>query len=115
MPAAPANPPGITPRAPRSKVQREAKVAKLEVNVKGDLTLEVGQSATLMAIPFDADGNPVHGLMAEWQSTIPQLVSITKEGRVTAVAPGSALVTATAGQKTSVNRFANYGGPARPE
>src|SRR5262249_13781643 len=53
MPPTPVNPPGITPPPPLTKAEREAKVVRLETNVQGSLTLEVGRSVNLMAGPKD--------------------------------------------------------------
>jgi RHS repeat-associated protein len=89
----------VEPPRPLSKGEREAKVARLEANVGDDLTLEAGQQVQLMAVPYDANGDAIHGLNAEWESENPEVASITKSGEATALSAGKAVLRASAGQK----------------
>lgn len=100
----PPNPPAsaaIRPEPPRSRSAREARVARIVLNLRGGVTLAPGESVQLVAVPEDDEGNAVHGVTAEWQSVNSQTVVVTKEGEATALAAGVAPVTARVGQ-TSV-------------
>jgi len=100
----PPNPPAsaaIRPEPPQARSVREARVARLVLNLGGGVTLAPGESVQLMAVPEDDEGNTVHGVVAEWQSLNSQAVVVTKEGEATAVAAGVAPVTATIGQTST--------------
>ena len=84
---------------PPSKAEREAKVGSIKLDLDGDLTIESGVRRILMAIPLDKDGDPIHGLLAEWESSDKNTISITKDGRAVAGNSGKAKLTARAGQK----------------
>jgi RHS repeat-associated protein len=91
------------PRRLRTKEEREARVARLEVNPSGEIITEPERPIVLMAIPLDARGEAVQGLSAEWESSDPRVVRVTPGGEAVAVNPGAALITAQAGgKKTSV-------------
>ncbi len=99
----PPNPPpsaSIRPEPPQSRPAREARVARLELNLRGRVTLAPGQSVQLVAVPVDDDGNPVHGVAAAWQSLSSQTVTVSQEGEAKALAAGVAPVTATIGQRS---------------
>jgi hypothetical protein len=102
MPSAPPSSASDSPRRPHTKTEREARVVRLKINLPRNPTVEVGRSAHLMAVPFDADDNPVHGVMAEWQSSRPEIVSVTSEGEAVAIAPGVAVLTGSAAGKRVV-------------
>jgi hypothetical protein len=87
------------PKLPPTKAEREAKVAGIRVDLPDELTIESGQRRILMAIPLDKDGNAIHGLLAEWESSDKNIIAITKEGRAVAGNPGKARLTVGAGQK----------------
>jgi uncharacterized protein YjdB len=57
--------------------------------------LVVGQTRQLQAEPRGASGEPLGGRIVVWSSSASQLVTVTSTGLVTAVAPGSATITAT--------------------
>jgi hypothetical protein len=100
----PPNPPssaGVRPDWPQHKSDREARVNHLELNIKDKITLTPGESVQLVAVPEDENGNPIHGVIAEWQSRNSQTVVVTSEGEVTALAAGVAPVTATVGQEST--------------
>src|SRR5213083_1386954 len=58
-------------------------------------TVQVGQTAQLTATPQDASGNPLTGRVITWQSSNGAVASVNSSGLVTAVAVGSATITAT--------------------
>ena len=58
-------------------------------------TLTVGQTVTLVANPLDAAGQPLTGRTVTWSSGSAGIASVSSAGVVTAVAAGSAVITAT--------------------
>src|SRR5712692_3368018 len=92
MPAEPPRSASDTGHPPHTKAERESKVSKLEINTRGDVPLQVGQRMLLSAIPLDANGNAIHGLAAEWESSNPQVVSVTNRGEAVAGIPGIAQI-----------------------
>ncbi len=58
-------------------------------------TLTVDQTAQLTAVAKDSAGNILTGRAVTWRSADTTLAAVTTAGRVTAVLPGSAMVTAT--------------------
>jgi hypothetical protein len=104
MPPSPPLPPRIKPHGTPRKEEREARVDHIEINPDGDVTLSNGQSMHFVGIPLDIDGNAVHGLAVEWESSAANIVSISALGKASAIQPGIARLTASAGQKhASVN------------
>jgi hypothetical protein len=99
MPPSPINPPGFSPQRPEHKQEKEARIYKLDVNPSTDITLQTEQRMIFAAIPVDQDGNAIHGLKAEWESSEPKVISITNNGEVVALNIGSATITATVGDK----------------
>src|SRR5439155_13743051 len=93
------NAPGVTPGRPQTKQEREVKVQKLKINPHDEVTFQLGQQAVFSAVPLDQDGNTIHGLTAAWESTDPQILSITSEGDAVAAKIGSTVVTATVANK----------------
>lgn len=74
--------------APASAVQT--------VTVSPDpVSLLVGGTATLSAVPTDAQGNLVPGKTPAWSSASTAVVTVSTSGVVTAVATGTSVVTAT--------------------
>ena len=61
------------------------------------LPLAVGATVTLVAIARDADGAPVDTAVIAWSSSAAQVASVSASGVVTAVAAGSATITARNG------------------
>jgi uncharacterized protein YjdB len=59
-------------------------------------TIIAGQTATFTAQPKDAAGNAVNGLVVGWSINDPSVATVSN-GAVTAVKPGQATLTATAG------------------
>jgi len=99
MPAPPINPPGVTPGPPPTKQEREAKVSKLRINPHDELTLQLGQVTMFSAVPLDQDGNTIHGLKADWESSDPLVLSIDIDGEAIAKKVGSSTITATIASK----------------
>ena len=58
-------------------------------------TITVGQQVTLTFAAFDVDGTSVSGKTAAWESSAPQVASVSPAGVVTGVSPGAATITAT--------------------
>ena len=58
-------------------------------------TLEAGGTLQLTATALDADGNTLSGRVVTWASDNTQVVTVSSLGLATAVAPGSATITAT--------------------
>jgi hypothetical protein len=92
-------PPWIDPQRPPTREEREARVASLEVNVPKVVELRSGQVIIFSAVPVDFEGNAVHGLVAEWESSDSRVIFIGSDGRAVAGEPGTAFVTASAGHK----------------
>lgn len=93
--------PAPPPRRPPTKAEREARVARIDLNSAGGVNASVGQPVVLLAMPLDSDGKAVQGLAAEWESSDPRIVKTTKDGDAFAVAPGNALLVARAGRKAA--------------
>ncbi len=68
-------------------------VASLDV-APGTATIEVGQTTTLSATPRGADGAALSGRTVSWTSSDPAIAQAAN-GVVTAVAPGTATISAT--------------------
>jgi YD repeat-containing protein len=93
---------GVRPSPAPTKSEREAKVAKLELNVETKLELKSRQRFLLSAIPVDLEGNAIQGLAAAWESSSKEIVFVRKNGEALAGKPGVATLTATAGSKQSI-------------
>jgi len=61
------------------------------------LALVPGESQVLAAVARDAGGATIVGVAITWSSSAPSVATIANDGRVTALTPGSATVTATSG------------------
>ena len=69
------------------------------------LSLLVGRSDQLVAVAKDAAGNPVAGAPAPaWSTSSPAVATVTSGGLVTAIAQGTADVTATISGKSATAR-----------
>src|SRR5574337_1055414 len=64
------------------------------------LSLKVGQSATLFAVAYDRQGNLVTTKFS-WLVSDTTLATVSPDGRVTAKGPGTATVAVGAGGKTA--------------
>jgi hypothetical protein len=85
--ARPAARPATTPAAPPPQVT--------SVAITGLTTLTVGGNSTLQAEARDAQGRPMAGRVVRWQSSAPEVVTVSGPGQLVARGPGRATVTAT--------------------
>ena len=82
----------------------------------GSAMLMVDDRLQLSAHVRDTNGNVMSGATITWSSSAQNVASVNSNGRVTGVAPGSAIVTATVGGKTgSVSITVNNTPPAPAE
>ena len=65
------------------------------------VTLAVGGSQSISAVPKDASGIPISGTSPVFASSAPAVASVSNTGLVGAVASGSAVVTVAAGGQTA--------------
>lgn len=75
---------------------RTAATIRLRANggaVTSPITLTVGGTATIAADPLDQSGSPIAGRTVVWSTSDAAVVSVTAAGLVTALAPGTAIVT----------------------
>lgn len=71
-------------------------VAVASVRVTPDnVPLAMGQSRQLAAEALDAQGNPLKGRPVGWSSNNPSVATVSRNGVVTARAPGGAIISAT--------------------
>jgi serine/threonine protein kinase len=59
-----------------------------------------GETAQLRATPRDANGAALPGRRTSWVSSNPAVANVSSAGRLTALAPGTATITAASGGKT---------------
>lgn len=76
-------------------------IAGVELAPVGSLALTVGGSAALTPTVRDSRGAPVLGRAVTFSSDAPTIASVDAAGRVTALAPGSARITASLGNLSS--------------
>ncbi|GIW51838.1 MAG: hypothetical protein KatS3mg081_1193 [Gemmatimonadales bacterium] len=69
----------------------------------GTLTMDVGQQASLVAVASDSTGAGMAVTDVFWRSSDEGVVSVAPEGRITAVGPGTATVTAVRQSGTSAS------------
>jgi hypothetical protein len=71
------------------------------VVVTADATsLQVGQQMQATATALESDGDPVTSVTFTWRSTNASVATVSTTGMITAVAPGTTQIQATAGGKT---------------
>lgn len=63
----------------------------------GAVDVQAGQTYQLVALVLDAAQNPLTGRAITWTSGTPSVATVSNTGLVTAAAPGTARITATAG------------------
>ena len=66
------------------------------ISLSGGTTVTVGSTLTLIASPRDQNGNAIAATVT-WSSDATNVATVTSSGVVTGVAPGSAIITSTAG------------------
>ena len=69
-------------------------VASVAVTPSGS-DLVVGQTTQLTAEPRDGSGQPLAGRAVSWSSSAPNVASVSSTGLVTAIAPGTATISAS--------------------
>ncbi|MGI8547056.1 MAG: Ig-like domain-containing protein [Gemmatimonadaceae bacterium] len=87
----------ITVQAPAPPAP--APVASVAVSPSSG-TIAVGGTLALSATVRDASGNTLSGRTVTWSSSTPQVATVSSSGVVTAVAPGSATITATSEERS---------------
>jgi len=65
-------------------------------------SMQIGQSAQLIAEPLDAGGGVLAGRQVTWSSSDATVATVTNDGQVTALAAGAAIITATSEGKSAV-------------
>jgi RHS repeat-associated protein len=114
MPQMQDNGPGIHPSPPLSREEKEARVASIAINPDGAVVLQSQQPMWFSAIPLDDQESAVHGLIAEWQSNNPRVVSVAENGEAVAGVPGTAILTASAGRARKNVRVTVVEGSGEP-
>src|ERR1044071_5090041 len=69
--------------------QTQAKVASVSIQVP--LSLIAGQTARAVAVPKDANGNPLADRAVAWFSSSTSVASVDDSGVISAITPGSAI------------------------
>jgi RHS repeat-associated protein len=98
MPSKPNAGTGVKSRAVASVTERESEVATLRIQPAGEVVMQSDQQILLVALPENSEGNVVHGVKAEWQSSDKTVVRVKRNGEATAGRAGSATLTARLGQ-----------------
>jgi uncharacterized protein YjdB len=76
--------------------------------------VQVGGTVQLTATPRDAAGNPLTGRTVTWESSAPGIATVDANGRVTAVAPGTAIIRATSEGRTGTSTITVTAPPPAP-
>lgn len=63
--------------------------------------LLVGATVSLAATPLDSTGHPITGRQTTWLSSAPNVLLVSGQGLVTALAPGTAMISATVDSKVT--------------
>ncbi|MGZ8414501.1 MAG: InlB B-repeat-containing protein, partial [Gemmatirosa sp.] len=100
--------PGVTVTAPSAVTLYEVRTVRIDLPAgavtrpDGSVRLEVGSGLTLGAAALDPAGAGVAGRTAAWVSSAPTVATVgASTGLVTAVAPGTARITATVGGRAT--------------
>jgi hypothetical protein len=94
---------GVTLERQVSLVVRSPDVAEVRVT-PGRAALLVDQSLELEAAALDDRGNVIPEATISWATSDSEVAQVSGDGRVTAVAPGSATLTATSGPSSGGGR-----------
>ncbi len=76
--------------------------------------VQVGGTVQLTATPRDAAGNPLAGRPVTWESSAPGIATVDANGRVTAVAPGTATIRAISEGRTGTSTITVTAAPPTP-
>ncbi|WP_240356226.1 MULTISPECIES: Ig-like domain-containing protein [Myxococcus] len=82
-----------------------ADFARLGLNLTHHQFARPGQSVLLLARAFNRNGAVLDSVPLEWFSSDAAVVSVSKDGRVTAVGSGRAVVSVVAGRRRSAAEF----------
>lgn len=88
--------------AGRTGAQASQAVARVSLS-PDSLSLPVSRQEPLSALAWDATGAVVRGIDYRWSSSAPAVATITPAGLLTAVAPGMARITVTAGGQSAAS------------
>ncbi|MEP7325073.1 MAG: protein kinase [Gemmatimonadota bacterium] len=87
-------PPARTPSHP-GPATATTPASVTTVRVIGTTSLGIGGTTTLVAEPYDGEGKPMSGRPVSWNSSAPDIVSVSGSGQVVARDAGRAVITAT--------------------
>jgi RHS repeat-associated protein len=96
-PAPPSGSRGITPGPAQSKEEKRLRASSIRLNTTGNVVLKSREPMLFSAIPLDSQGNTIHGLDVEWESSDRQVIFIRKDGQAIAGKPGNAKISARVG------------------
>jgi plastocyanin len=68
-------------------------------------TIGVGEAVQLVAVPRNPNGVPINSVRVNYDTSVPTVANVGTDGRVIGVSPGTAQITATAGQITQSLTF----------
>lgn len=105
--------PGVGPRSPQTKIEKEGRVVSLRVNPGGQVQLESQQQMLFTAIPTDNEGNSIHGIHATWTSSDEHVLFIKTNGEALAGNAGRAVIAARSGSCTATVNVVVMGKPKR--
>lgn len=91
----------------------QQQVGKLGV-VPRNVTLAAGESTQLQATAFDSGGMPLSGVQIGWISSDTGIATVTANGVVTGVNPGTAIITAVVGGGSATDKVSVTVGAAKP-
>gem|GEM_PF-553494 len=90
---------GVTLEEQVTVVVQSPAIAEVRVT-PANATLLAGQTVDLSAVALDQQGDAIPGATIRWSSSDPDIARVSTAGRVTALAPGAASVTATSGDRS---------------
>ena len=93
---------------------RPSIVASIDV-APASATIAIGTTRTLVATARDAAGNPVDGISFSWSSSNENVATVSADGVVGAVTPGTATITASADGKSGTAAITVVPAGAGPE
>ncbi|MDF2774227.1 MAG: Ig domain protein group 2 domain protein [Geminicoccaceae bacterium] len=90
---------GVLPMTVSSDTPAPVTVATVTVQL-GSTSVQAGGSTSATAVARDASGSPIGGVSFVWSSSNTSVATVSQTGAVSAVAAGTAAITATGGGKT---------------
>ncbi|MDP1859142.1 MAG: Ig-like domain-containing protein, partial [Gemmatimonadaceae bacterium] len=82
-------------RAPSDPVIPATAVARVSIT-PASASVDVGATVQLAAVAYDAAGNPLQGRSIAWASSANTIASVSANGTVAGLAPGTATISAVA-------------------